>query len=127
MSILVGDKPILGNYCIEIDNVSFKDYLSFNEEDISCELRGGKVIITPPANFEHETIFKIVLVILDSIGKSKSIGGAIGSRFMVKLNDEWAPELDVIFYSNKNKQRIKPTYFEGGPDLVVEILSPSNR
>lgn len=127
MAILVGDKPIFGKYRIEIEDISFEEYLSFIEEDISSELRGGRVIITPPANFEHETIFKTILIIFDSIGKSKSIGSAIGSRFMVKLDEKWAPEPDVIFYTKDRNVLIKPTYFDGAPNIVVEILTPSNR
>ena len=127
MSLLVGDKPIFGKYRIEIEDVSFEEYLSFIEEDISSELRGGKVIITPPANFEHESIFRTILLLMEAIGKSKNIGSAVGSRFMVKLDEKWAPEPDVLFYRNSRKHLIKPTYFDGAPNLVVEILSPSNR
>ncbi|MHA1983964.1 MAG: Uma2 family endonuclease [Candidatus Hodarchaeales archaeon] len=126
MAILIGDKPIFGNYKVLIKNISFNEFLEFATEDISCELLNGVLIINSPDGYTHESIFRFLITYLDQIGLKKNIGRALGSRFVVKLDPKWGPEPDIIFYSNRKKNLIKKAYFDGIPDLIIEILSPTN-
>lgn len=127
MTIIIGDKPIFGDYKILISNVTFERFLEFSTEDLSCELMDGVLIINSPAAYQHETIFRFLLTYLDQLGLKYNVGRALGSRFVVKLDEKWGLEPDILFIRPENEKKIKSTYFEGAPDLVVEILSPSTR
>jgi len=127
MTLLVGTRPIFGDYRVTIQNVSFAEFLEFADEDIACELLDGVLVITSPAGYEHKAIFRFLLIFLDQVGVRANIGRALGSRFAVRLDPKWAPEPDVIFYGNQKRALVKEAFFDGAPDLVVEILSPSNR
>ena len=127
MTLTIGNKSIFGDYKVIINNISFEEFLEFTTEDISCELLNGALIITSPASYRHESIFRFLLTYLDQVGLKRRIGRAIGSRFVVRLDPKWGPEPDIVFYRQENKQKIKNNYYDGVPDLIIEILSPTNR
>ena len=47
----------------------------------------------------------------------------MGSRFPVKLSKKDVLEPDIIFIPKEKTHLIRERYFDGAPDLVIEILS----
>ncbi len=127
MTLMVGNKSITKEYIVHVRGVTFEEFLEFANEDISCELLNGVLVIHSPASYKHQTIVRFLLTLLDQIGLQQKIGRALGAPFIVKLDPNWAPEPDIIFYRSSKKGSIKDTFFDGTPDIVIEILSPSNR
>lgn len=128
MAILtVGSKTVFGDYTVYIHNVSFSEFLEFATEDISCELLNGVLVIHSPASYTHESIFRFLITFIDQFGLQHNIGRAIGSRYPIKLEEDWAPEPDILFIRDEKKKNLKKNYLEGPADLIIEILSPSTR
>ncbi len=127
MTLMVGNKSITKEYIVHVRGVTFEEFLEFANEDISCELLNGVLVIHSPASYRHQTISRFLLTFLDQIGLQQKIGRALGAPFIVKLDPNWAPEPDIIFYRSLMEEAIKDTFFDGIPDIIVEILSPSNR
>ena len=126
-TLIINEKLLREPYCVYIPDSSFQDLLDFANEDISCELLDGVLVIHSPASFTHESIFKLLLILLELFGQQKNLGRPIGSRFIMKLSDKWSPEPDILFITHKEEQSLTETYLNGPAPMVVEILSKSNR
>lgn len=127
MVLTLDNKPLLEPYTIMIPEISFDRFLEFANEDISCELLDGVLIIHSPASFEHESIFKFLLILLELYSNKKSLGTPIGSHFVMKLSRKWVPEPDIIFLTPEDQKMLTDTYLDGPASVVFEILSNSNR
>ena len=91
MPIKVGNKTIFGDYKVIIRNVSFEEFLEFANEDISCELLDGVLIINSPAGYLHQSISRFLLTYLDQFGLKTGIGRALSAPFVIKLDPKWGP------------------------------------
>jgi len=127
MTIKIGNKDIFGNFKVTIDDVTFEEFLEFAEEDITCELLNGVLVINSPASYKHQAISRFLLTYFDLVGLESGTGRSLSAPFIIKLAGEWAPEPDVFFFLNDKKDRVKKAFFEGIPDIIVEILSPKTR
>ncbi len=127
MVITINDKPLLEPYSIYIPEASFKMLLSFATEDISCELLDGVLVIHSPASFLHESIFSFLDTILRFYGTAHSLGVPVGSRFVIKLSEKWAPEPDLMFLTFEDQKKLRDAYLTGPPSVVFEILSKTTR
>lgn len=128
MAILtINNKPLIEPYSIYIPEISFENLLKYSNEDISCELLDGVLVIHSPASFKHESIFKFLLTLLEIYGTKKKIGTPFGSRFMMKLSDKWAPEPDIMFLTPEDQINLQENYLLGPASVVFEILSKTTR
>lgn len=107
--------------------VSFDEYMEIADEDIKVELVGGDLIMHSPASFKHERIFGFLFFLMKGYVSSKGLGEVLGSRFSVRLTDEYVFEPDILFVSKEKPNLIKNMYLDGSPDLVVEILSETTK
>ena len=89
------------------------------------ELLDGELVVSPTANYGHSFI-------------SSRLGEQIGPQFedhgrflsnplTVILGDAYAPAPDLCGIVNERLHILRDGYPHGAPDLVIEILSPSNR
>ena len=125
-SYFTWNAPLIEPYTIYVPDITFEQLLEFSNEDISCELINGVLIIHSPASYIHESIFSFLMAILKIFGKKYELGIPIGSRFVMKLSEKWAPEPDILFLTPKDQENLKETYLEGPASVVFEILSKSN-
>lgn len=83
--------------------------------------------MSPSPTFDHFSIAREIFVQLYSHVTENNLGEAIYAPVDVYLGDKNAVQPDVFFISNVNKQYIRKDGIYGAPDLIVEVLSPSNR
>ncbi|MHB1644896.1 MAG: Uma2 family endonuclease [bacterium] len=108
------------------DKYTAKDYFNLPEGS-PYQLIEGELIMTPsPSLTEHQIISKNLELAIYSQVKKNKLGLALDAPIDVYLNNKNAYQPDIIFISNKNKDIIKKHGIDGAPDLVIEILSPSN-
>lgn len=104
------------------DKMSWEQFLAWMDEDTNAEWVDGKVVVTSPANREHERLFRFLLAILHAFVEHHALGEVLGSRYVTRLARS-GREPDLMFVAAAHHARITPTYLEGPPDLVVEIVS----
>ncbi|MFW9996721.1 MAG: Uma2 family endonuclease [Candidatus Odinarchaeota archaeon] len=114
-------------YIIFIPGATWEQFIEFASEDISCELIGGTIVVHSPASLEHEQIFQWLLIFFNRFLKATESGSVIGSRFVMKIDSNWAPEPDLFIIRPEKENLFKDTYFDGPADLIIEILSKSTR
>ncbi len=97
-------------------------------EGVQCEVIENILYMSPEPTSKHFDIQKKIIRILDRfIIKSKN-GELYWAPFDVFINENNAVQPDIFFISKSNRGYKDPDGgFEGVPDLIVEILSPSNR
>jgi Uma2 family endonuclease len=94
------------------------------------ELVRGEVRIMAPSGFDHGAIVNNIQFLLTAHVKAKSLGVVVGAEtgFRLARNPDTVRGVDVGFVrADRIPSSGRPmTYFEGPPDLAVEVLSPSD-
>ncbi len=99
-----------------------------DDEDTKAELIDGVLIVHSPASVEHDDVVTFIAGLLSFYAGRKRLGlvvGASNALTRLKVGRRVAPE--VFFVSQAKVPSPLPKQLEGAPDLVVEVLSPSNR
>ncbi len=89
------------------------------------QLIDGEIIMTPSPSFYHQRIVLKLATIFENFVVTNNLGVVNASPIDVYLKEDEVYQPDIIFISNEQKKIIGRTV-KGAPDLVVEILSPSN-
>jgi Uma2 family endonuclease len=98
------------------------------DEDTRADLIDGVLIVHSPATVEHDDLVTFIASLLRFYAGTKELGlvlGASNALVRLKMGRKVAP--DVFFVSKRRVPRPLPKQFEGAPDLVIEVLSRSNR
>lgn len=98
-------------------NLAYKDDACEKRRE---ELIDGKVVMMAPASAGHTYVADNVLMIFKQYLKGKKCI-PFGDGLLVRLTDKDKFVPDVMVVCDRNK--IKRTYIDGAPDLVVEVLS----
>jgi Uma2 family endonuclease len=109
------------------DRITFEEFLAWADEDTHAELIDGKVIMMTPASFQHQQIVKFLATLLDAFVQKHDVGVVVSAPFAVKVSEDRHREPDVLFVANEHLERVKETYVDGPPDIVVEVISPESR
>jgi Uma2 family endonuclease len=97
--------------------------------DRRCELIAGEIVDMPPPGFQHGRIINRISNILTNFSEPRRLGIVLGAEtgFRLRRNPDTVRGIDIAFVK---QERIgdpnNPRYFEGAPDLAVEVLSPSD-
>ncbi len=104
------------------------DYRAMPEGGPRYQLVEGELIMMSPGpKMIHQLISADIGSLLVIHVKKSGLGKVFMAPFDVVLSDIDVVQPDIMFISNANRHRIKDAGVEGAPDLVVEILSASNR
>jgi Uma2 family endonuclease len=93
------------------------------------ELVNNELIISPKNDWQHGDICVRLLVALATFARAHRLGAVFGSStgFWMANGNCRAP--DIAFVSKERLHglnRAEPSFFQGAPDLAVEIMAPSN-
>jgi Uma2 family endonuclease len=95
-----------------------------------CELLRGELIMMSPAGFEHGRIAAVLGAALTGFVRQRGLGVVTGAEtgFQIGRNPDTvrAPDAAFVRAERAPAERTRG-FFDGAPDLAVEILSPSDR
>ncbi|MEM7107788.1 MAG: Uma2 family endonuclease [Bacteroidota bacterium] len=101
---------------------TIEDYLQLDVE--LCQLIDGNLVMTLAPNTEHQRIIgKLRIILHKFLSSGEEILLAPVDVFLDQKN---IYQPDLVFLSKKNEQIISKRGVEGAPDLVIEVISPSN-
>jgi Uma2 family endonuclease len=106
-----------------------EDYLALGDIGPSALVQ-GELIVMAPAGYDHGWIACNVAGALRDFVKAKKLGrvSTVEAGFLISRNPDTVRAPDVAFV---RAERIPPggqkKFFDGPPDLVVEVLSPEDR
>lgn len=101
--------------------MSVEEFLQLPETMQKMELINGEIIIAPAPVPQHQRILRLFVLYLDSILDS---GEVVVSPQDVVLSGQTV-QPDIFWIREGGDCVIVDKHWEGAPDLVIEILSPS--
>lgn len=95
-------------------------------ENALCEVIENQLYMAPPLNEFHQGTLSDLFLEIGNYVKQQDLGIVRFVPYGVYLDHENVVEPDLLFISRENLALIKKDGFHGAPDLIIEILSPSN-
>lgn len=113
-------------YLIVKPFASEEDFYREAHEDSDWEYLDGRIVMHSPASLQHETLFRFLMTLLSAYLDERRVGVVLGSRYPMRLDEQWSPEPDLLVVLNDGRHRLGPKRLEGPADLVIEIASDSD-
>jgi Uma2 family endonuclease len=106
---------------------TYEDWLRLPDDGYRYEVIAGVLYVSPPPLTRHQrALIRLVGLFLDFL-KLRPVGEVLCAPVGVRLPNQPVPfQPDIVFIRAERLHIIGENYIEGIPDLVVEILSPSN-
>ncbi len=103
--------------------ITFEDYMEMEETNRIVELIDGELVMTPPPLDEHQ---KDVIGLLLFLGKVLKNGALRVAPCGLHIGGHmFEPDIFWVSADNDRCVLVDGKYWEGAPDLVVELLSKS--
>jgi Uma2 family endonuclease len=128
IEVKLGLKTVDLPYTVRIPNVSERQFDRLVDEDTRAELIDGVMVVHSPASPRHDDVAGFLRSLMRFYAAVGRRGKVLGPDSLVHVATcrKFAP--DAFFLVQRRVPRRLPRkQFEGTPDLVVEVLSPSNR
>lgn len=94
-------------------------------EGAPYQLIAGELVMTPSPVFSHQKIvLKLAAQLMEFVSQRK-LGDVVTAPMDVYLSETDVYQPDIIYISHERSQIIHER-IKGAPDLVMEVLSPSN-
>lgn len=109
----------------EIHYMSEKEFLKKAPDNKVWELRYGELIIHSPVRYKHKKLDSFIFNIMFNYVNAKGLGAVFNSPAAIRLDKDLIYEPDVFFVSRSNPGKVEEVIFNGVPDLIVEVISPT--
>ena len=99
------------------------------DDSMRHELIRGELTTMSPAGYEHGAVWMTFALLLASFANSHRLGTVVGADtgFVLQRNPDTVRAPDVAFVRRERIPDPRPVkFFDGAPDLAVEVLSPSD-
>jgi Uma2 family endonuclease len=114
-------RPIPG---VRMTEAQFEEWC---DEDLRAEWVDGEIIISPPSHFEHASLNTWFTALLRMYTEEQDLG-IIRTNMSVRLSSQRRWRCPDLFFISKDRQHLmRPTYFDGAPDVAIEIVSPDSQ
>lgn len=116
---------------VPTDPMSFEQFLEWLDEDTHAEWVEGRVILKMPVSVKHLESSSILHAMLRAWIDYHQLGKVYTAPLQVKLTlpdgSQRSREPDLVVILHDRLAQLTEQYFDGVPNLIVEILSPSTR
>jgi len=109
-----------------VQRMTVAEYDQLPEGPPYYQLIDQELIMSPSPNNQHQVIVPNLAILLKTFAKPRNLGLVYVSPLDVELPGGHIVEPDVMYVSNANRDILTEQRIVGAPDLVVEVLSPSN-
>ena len=110
------------------DLVTFEEFCQVIQDGQKADLIDGVVYMASPDTFEANDINGFLWSLLRMYNSAKNLGGTVlGSRYACRIDALNAREPDVVYVSLTRRALADRLGFQGGPDVVIEIVSRDSR
>jgi Uma2 family endonuclease len=117
----LGGRPVPGV------RMSEREFVEWSFDRFDAEWVDGEVILMAPANEEHETLDEWFGRLLGDFIEQRESGVLLRNMFVRFPRRRRLRVPDLMFIAAANRTRIRPTFIDGPPDLVIEIVSPDSQ
>ena len=113
---------------VDLKHLTYQQYLDLPEMKALYSIIDGELVMAASPTPDHQRIVQRTFVRLDSFVDEHRLGTVFLAPLDVVIRRDplRTRQPDLMFISNARRYIIGQQVIEGGPDLVIEILSPSN-
>ncbi len=106
---------------------TYADYLALPDDGKRYEIIEGVLYVANAPNSDHQTIVTELSRQLGNFIVGQKRGRLLVAPFEVHLSVRSRPvQPDLLFVSAERWPEGRLPYFEGAPDLIIEVISPSS-
>jgi Uma2 family endonuclease len=113
---------------VDLKHLTYQEYLDLPEMKARYSIVDGELVMAAAPTPNHQRVVQGTFVRLDSFVQERRLGTVFLAPLDVVIRRDplRTRQPDVMFISNARRYIIGRQVIEGGPDLVIEILSPTN-
>lgn len=111
---------------VEVE-LTYEDYAAMPDDGRRYQLIEGEIEVTPAPSSPHQRVSRNIELILGQHVKKRKLGATYYAPFDAILSKNTVVQPDILFVSRERLKLVSERGIEGGPDLIVEILSPKTR
>ena len=105
---------------------TYEDYCQLPEE-VRAEVLDGEILMSPSPFRKHQSVSREIEFRLCQWVETHHLGEVYDAPFDVVLSKHNVVQPDILYISNERRSILTEANVQGAPDLVVEILSPSDK
>ncbi len=110
-----------------VRKLTWEDIKDFPETAGRTEIVEGELIVSPTPATRHQEICTKLGIELGLFVRQHELGTFFSSPIHVILDEHIHFEPDLSFVAKGRSSIIAEKYLEGPPDLIIEVISESNR
>jgi Uma2 family endonuclease len=112
---------------VAVRKLTWDDLKDLPEDARRTEIVDGDLVVSPTPSYYHQSIATALAAKIYPFVKQKALGEFFGSAVHVVLAEHVNFEPDLCFLATANLDRLQSPVIAGPPDLIIEIISESNR
>jgi Uma2 family endonuclease len=106
---------------------TYEDWLELPNDGWKYEIIDGVLYMSPPPLIVHQRLSIRISTLMHTYAERNQLGVVLTAPCGVRLPGQPIPfEPDILFVKRERLAIVGERYVEGAPNLIVEILSPSN-
>jgi Uma2 family endonuclease len=87
----------------------------------------GEVVMMMTVHRDHAFLHAFLVTLFRTFTEERDLGTVLAEPFQIRLGPQRRRRAPDLFFVSSDRQNfIKKHHFEGGPDLIVEIVSPES-
>lgn len=105
-----------------------QEFVQWCTDDTWAEWVDGEVVVMNAVSLSHNDMYHFVLHLMLGFVNKLQLGRVLSEPFQIRLprqRTRRAP--DIAFVSTTHLDQLEENQFNGGPDLIVEIVSPESQ
>jgi Uma2 family endonuclease len=106
--------------------VTFEEFCLLVKDGQKADLIGGVIYLASPDSLDANSLNGWLLMLVDLFAEAGGLGEVFFSRVAFRLTEIESPEPDIAFVRQDRLHLKQKGYFDGPPDLAVEIVSPDS-
>lgn len=106
--------------------LTYEDYCALPDDGRRYEILAGELIVSPSPKTRHQEIVGNLYNLLRGHVTTAKRGRVFFAPYDVVLDDNTVVQPDLIYVSNDKRSIVGEDNVRGAPDLLIEVLSPSN-
>jgi Uma2 family endonuclease len=104
-----------------------EEFLAWCPEGVRAEWVDGRVVIMSPENARHDDLSGFLIAVMRIFARKRALGEIRGPNFSIRFGAKRRLRVpNLMFVAKERVNLVHPGYFEGAPDLAVEIVSPDS-
>jgi Uma2 family endonuclease len=104
----------------------FEEFCTLLPAKQKADLISGVIYLAAPEAIRTSDLSCWLLSLMFGFVQQKNLGAICYSRVAFRLGDYDGPEPDIAFIRKERLQLCRRNYFDGPPDLAIEVVSPES-